>query len=357
MGQSCPSGVLVGVYDVIKGYEDAVRSIVPEMFSLIQVRYRVLQMIDASGPIGRRVLIDSLQLSEREVRNETTLLKEQNLIEITQKGMISTEHGRVIIEQLKPLFQELSGLKAMETTLSSILGINKVIIVPGDLESDQSVSTLLGKEAVTLLMDLAKKNNDVAVTGGSSVAALANHLSPVKSLNTLRFIAARGSIGEELENQANTLVAEFANKCKATYRTLYFPEYLSEQAYELMLEEPKVKEMLEIYDNIDLVIHGIGTAKEMATRRNTSSEIIDLLKVSKAVGEAFGYYFDESGQIVYRINTIGIQLEQVKSSPNIIAIAGGANKAKALNAYFKNAPKQTVLITDEACANRIIEGL
>jgi len=42
--------------------------------------------------------------------------------------------------------------------------------------------------------------------------------------------------------------------------------------------------------------------------------------------------------------------------PIIFAVAGGQSKAKAVNAYMKNAPKQTWLITDEACANEILKG-
>jgi len=336
--------------------QTAVNVLIPELSAVIQQRYRILQMIAAAGPIGRRSLIDTLHLSERTVRNEITVLNDQKLIETTQKGMSCTNKGYEVLEVLKETFQEVSGLSSKEKELAKVLGIQKVIIVPGDVNHDASIQQLLGKEASEYLSRIATQDATVAITGGSTVAALPNFLSPTKSLSTLTFVAARGSLGNEMSLQANTLVSQFAKQCGAHFHTLYLPENLSKTAFSSVTQEPMIKEVLDLYDHIDIVIHGIGTAKDMAYRRDSSEAVIQLLNEKNAVGEAFGYYFDESGEIVYRINTIGIQLEQVKQSPHIIAVAGGTLKAKAIQAYFKSEPaKQTVLITDEGAANAILE--
>ncbi|RHW36850.1 hypothetical protein D1B33_09635 [Lysinibacillus yapensis] len=331
------------------------QQLVPELSAIFQLRYRILQTIAVSGPIGRRTILEVLNITERTVRNETTLLNNQNLVETTQKGMICTPKGYELLEGLKETFQQISGLSFKEKKLSEILGIKKVIIVPGDVDIDSSIKQLLGKEASEFLTNIAGKDDIVAVTGGSSIAAMANFLSPVKSLGTLTFVAARGSLGNELNVEANTLVTKFASQCGAQSRTLFLPENLSETAYNAMIQEPMVKDILNLYEQTNIVIHGIGSAQEMAIRRQSSESIIERLRNEKAVGEAFGYYFDENGEIIYRINTIGIQLEQVKDSQNIIAVAGGSTKAKAILAYFKkDAAKQTVLVTDEGAANGIL---
>lgn len=93
----------------------------------------------------------------------------------------------------------------------------------------------------------------------------------------------------------------------------------------------------------------------MAHRRSMAPEVIAMLNKKKAVGEAFGYFFDEKGQIVYRISRIGIQLEDLASMECVIAVAGGASKAKAIVSYMKHAPKQTCLITDEGAAKAILK--
>ena len=264
--------------------------------------------------------------------------------------MICTELGYEVIEQLKQLYHEMSGLAKKEQQIATAFGIEKVMIVPGSFQ-DEASRVLLGKEGSQLLAKLVQANSKIAITGGSSVAALAPYLQPEDHLSSAQFIAARGGIGEEMSQQANVLVSQFAKACNATYKTLFLPEFLSEQAYIAMKAEPSVQEIIRLYEQVNVVIHGIGTAQEMAEKRGSTEQEKALLREKGAVGEAFGYYFNEDGEIVHQIHTICIQPEHVKNSDHVIAIAGGAYKAKAIKAYLKHAAQQTILIIDEEAAN------
>ncbi|MBW9234453.1 sugar-binding domain-containing protein, partial [Leptospira santarosai] len=133
------------------------------------------------------------------------------------------------------------------------------------------------------------------------------------------------------------------------------PDHLSETAYKTMIKEPVIKEMMDLYDHTNIVIHGIGDAKEMAKRRNSSLEELDIISEKQAVGEAFGYYFNEQGKAVHRIRTVGIQLKQLNQVKHLLAVAGGASKASAMLSYLKHAPHQTVLITDEGAAKKLTQ--
>ena len=93
----------------------------------------------------------------------------------------------------------------------------------------------------------------------------------------------------------------------------------------------------------------------MAHRRQSSQDVIDNLQHHQAVGEAFGYYFDAQGQIVHKVKTIGLQLENLENKEFIFAVAGGQSKGEAIKAYLSIAPENTVLITDEAAAKIILQ--
>lgn len=336
---------------------EAIRLLLPEIDRSLQNRYRMLQAIQAQGPIGRRTLADVLNRTEREIRNEMGILQEKQLIQVFQKGMILTELGHIVLEKLKLNFYEISGLAEKEKQLANHLNIQKVAVVPGDVDIDPSAKSLLGKEASYILGERATPKSIVAVTGGSSVATLSQHLVEAKPFNTMKFVSARGSMRNDVSLQANTLVSQFAKKCGGQYHTLLLPEFLSEQAYTLMMEEPIVKETVQLYDDTNIVIHGIGTASEMGKLRDMPLTEYEQLINKGAVGEAFGYYFDAMGNVVYRIQTVGIQIEQVKKSELILAIAGGKSKAMAIEAYFKIAAKHTVLITDEGAADEILKHI
>lgn len=326
----------------------------PEIDVIFQKRFRILQTLATFGPIGRRALAEQLSMTERDIRNETAVLSEQQLILIQKKGMICSPNGYEVLGRLSELYRELSGIVAKEQQLAKRFAIAKVIIVPGDAERDATVKQQLGKEAAQVLQQLAQVKDKIAVTGGSSVASLKEYLAPHTVLSETEFLAARGGMGDEMTFQANTIVAKFAKRCGATYRTLFLPEHLSEQAYEAMQHEPIIQEMIAQYEQVNIVVHGIGAAYEMAKRRNSSQLEQQTLDDLGAVGEAFGYYFNKEGDIVHHIRTIGIQLEQVNKARHVLAIAAGANKATAIQAYFKNAAAQTILITDEQTANEML---
>ncbi|KOY82188.1 sugar-binding domain-containing protein [Lysinibacillus sp. FSL H8-0500] len=336
---------------------EAQQRLLPEMYPLLQLRYRILQTVQLMQPIGRRTLADTLKMTEREIRKETDILREQGLLDSQKSGMVCTDDGEVVIEKLRALVYEWSGLTQLAKQLETHFGIQRVVVVPGDYNEDDTILSLLGKEAALQFMSTAFEGQVVAVTGGKSVASLAQFLHPLETTKDITFVAARGGIGHDMQMQANTLVATFAMQMEAQYRTLFLPEYLSEQAYQALLTEPMVTEMMTFYDHADCVIHGIGSAEEMAIRRNSSPEDLRILEEKGAVSEAFGYYFNTEGEMVHRIRTIGIQLEQVKNSQQVIAVAAGRQKVNAMLSYFKVAPKQTIFITDEAAAKAIAARL
>ncbi|MFJ8458865.1 sugar-binding transcriptional regulator [Lysinibacillus xylanilyticus] len=335
---------------------EAQQKLLPEISPLLQSRYRILQTVQLMQPIGRRTLADSLKMTEREIRKETDILREQGLLDSLKSGMVCTDDGEVVIEKLRALVYEWSGLTQLAKLLENHFGLQRVIVVPGDYNEDDTVLTLLGKEAAHQFISTSFDGQIVAVTGGKSVASITQFLHPADTHN-ITFVAARGGIGHEMQMQANTLVSTFSMQMDAQYRTLFLPEHLSEQAYQAMLTEPMVTEMMDYYDRADCVIHGIGSAEEMAVRRNSSPEDLRILEEKGAVSEAFGYYFNAEGEIVHRIRTIGIQFEQVQRSKQVIAVAAGQQKVKAMLSYFKVAPEQTIFITDEAAAKAIAEGL
>lgn len=341
--------------EMMDALSEAQKKLMPEMSDLLKKRYQVLETIKMEQPIGRRTLCELAQVKERDIRKETDLLRNQQLIEMKPAGMFITEQGEEVLRILKNFVHDLTGMTDLEKKLQNLLGIQKAVVIPQDSDEIPTVKFQIGNETAGLLEKLFEENRKFAVTGGSTIAAISKELRADKLNPSLQFIAARGGLGEDVLHQANTIASAFAGKTGGSFKTLYLPDHLSAEAYELMLKEPMIKEMMELYDQTDVVIHGIGNAEEMALRRKSSAEEVEKIRSGGAVSEAFGYYFDKHGKVVYRIRTAGIQLEQVQKAPAILAVAGGHSKAKAILSYFKNAPERTVLVTDEGAAKEILK--
>lgn len=329
------------------------KRIAPELFELIESRYNILLNILFHQPIGRRTLANKLNMGERIVRKETNKLQEENLIEILRQGMIVTKEGKLIIKRLQKLLYEIKGLSTLERKTKEALSIDHLIILPGNVEANPKELDLLGVAAANFIKSILKDHMIIGVTGGSSVLAVAEGMTPLR-LSNISVIPARGGMGRDANKQANNIAAQLANKLNGSYELIHMPDDVEGEILQALKANPIIKQTLEKLKNLDVLIYGISKAEEIAERRGLLDEKRKVLLKSNAVAEAFGHYFDKDGNVIYRSSSVGIGIEEFKKIPYAIAVAGGANKAEAIKANCK-IRKDLILITDESAANTIIK--
>lgn len=328
------------------------QKIIPEMLELLDKRYSILKNIYYNQPVGRRALSQELKLGERVVRTEVNFLKNQGLIEINSIGMMVTKEGENILERLEEMIHEINGLSNIEENLQRFLQIEKVMVIPGDLDKDSTVLKEMGRVAASYIKSIMRNDSVIALTGGTSVAQVVENFPRISRENVL-VVPARGGIGREVETQASTLAAKLANKLGANHKLLHVPDNLSHEALETMMHEPGIMDTLKSISIADILIFGIGRADEMSRRRGLNDDDVKNLLSQGAVAEAFGYYFNRNGEIIFITPTMGLKFDDVKYIKNIIAIAGGKNKAEAIIATKTHNPHM-VLVTDEGAAKEII---
>jgi len=329
------------------------QKIVPELIDLLGKRYDILKTVCYNQPIGRRILADHMDISERIVRNEINFLKSQNLIEVNAMGMFITTEGEEIINLLKNFIHEIKGLSKFERSIEKHLNLKQVIVVPGNVEIDKSVLKELGKAAANYAMDIIKDNSIIALTGGTTVKEVVDSFPQNKKYNNILVLPARGGMARNVEIQANTLVARLAEKICGNYELLHVPDNLSNAALTAILNEKNIKNIIDKIQNAEILIYGIGRAKDMALKRGLPEKEIKVLEELGAVGEAFGQYYNEIGEIIYYTPTVVVRREDVKNNKILIAVAAGKNKARAIIATEMNS-SSTVLIIDQSAAEEII---
>lgn len=336
---------------------DLLESVVPGLISEFLQRFDILKSIDLLAPVGRRVLSEHLHLSERVLRSQTDVLKSQGLLKTSPAGMSLSDEGPRVMNGLEPVANRFLGLTSQEKQLAERLNIERCFIVRGDQAESPVVSKQLGivlNDALAKL--LPEGNNTIVVMGGSTMASVATRLKPELSQHRqLIFVPGRGGIGESVSKQANSVAATMAKQTAGEAKSLYIPEQLSESTYHPLLNEPTVRPVLDLIVHAGVAIHGIGRADAMAQRRGVNSEIKSYLRKARAVGEAFGSFYNKEGRILYQVHRIGLQLQDVQHFNHVFAVAGGHDKAQAIESYMKIAPHQTILITDEGAANVILK--
>lgn len=338
---------------------DLLTKLTPEMIPIMTERIQILEGIYSFQPIGRRVLAEELNLTERVLRTEIEVLKNQNLIHSTKKGMQLTQEGEALFKEINQLCQRQSERQEKEDRLKKLLNIEQCLIVEGNSDQEETTKKELGRRITKLLAErLPSGETTIGVTGGTTMATVAEQFTTeLSSHRALVFVPARGSMKEGLAIQANAISETMAKQTNGKNQVLYVPETVSPQVLSLLMEEPEIRRTLELLYNADCVLFSISDAMRMAERRNTDSKTMTLLQKEQAVGEAFGEYFNKEGKTVYSIPQIGLQSRQLKQIPLVVAAAGGESKAEAIAAFAKKAPEQLVLVTDEGAADKILRNV
>ncbi|MGY4688990.1 sugar-binding transcriptional regulator [Salibacterium sp. K-3] len=325
----------------------------PDVLEVMEKRYRILQYLRLMQPVGRRTLAGSLDISERVLRSEVLFLKEQSLLHIGSGGMVLTEDGESLLEGLEETMKSVTGLADREQRVAETLQVERVIIVPGNSDRYSWVKKELGRACIQQMKDMLQPEDIVAVAGGTTLADVAEMMTPDEKFSSVTFVPARGGLGEKVEIQSNTISSTMAVKANGNYRLLHVPDQLSRETRESLVLEPGIKELLRLIRRAGIVVHGVGAASTMAERRGTEDSILDTLREKQAVAEAFGYYFDRDGRIVHKEKTIGLQLDDLQENQKVMTVAGGASKAEAIIAYMNYRPSD-VLITDEGAAMAVL---
>jgi len=330
------------------------KRITPELVELLENRYFIMQHIYLNQPIGRRSLASMIAWPERRLRTETKRLEELGLLEIEPKGMRLSSEGEEVFGRLETFIFHVKNLNPIAQAIKQKFECKDIVIVPGDCDEDENIKKLLGREAGLYLKKVLKNGDIIAVTGGTTMAQVPKSMNYTSGYEKVIVAPGRGSLGEKVEIQSNTIAVELAAKLRAKYKLLYIPDNLGTDAMESVVNEPGIKDVIDTIKKADILLHGIGGAEEMAIRRGLPEEEIRKILDRGAVAEAFGYYFNNEGEVVYTTTSVGLSIKDLKNIRTVIAIAGGRSKAPALRSFLKfHTP--AVFITDEGAARGLLE--
>ena len=299
-----------------------------------------------------RDLAARLNLPEREVRAAAAMLKDQGLITMDAAGMQLTERAVEVLPGARELSRAMAGLSKLEQALSRLLNVPHVVVVSGNADQDPQALRDVGRAAAQRIHKLVQNGTIMAVAGGSTMREVARGMQNAGPMNVM-VIPARGGMGSSVETQANTIAAEIAGKLGGRHQSVHLPDNLDTAALQEMMKVPEVAEAFSLMQNSTLLVHGVGRADSMAQQRRLAPDAAEIIRRKKAVGEAFGDFFDFNGQTVWQASTLSAAIPHQSLNSKMVAVAAGEKKAEAIIASTRHDTHDT-LITDEGAARRII---
>lgn len=240
-------------------------------------------------------------------------------------------------------------------------GLNDVILTSGEGLTTETLRTALGMTAGRYLLRLLREDSLIGIGWGRTLYEMVNSLPPHSKVN-LHIIPLIGGIGRMASSfQVNEIARRFAELFDATYRCLYVPAFTQDlDIWNAFMKMHEVKEVQELWQRLDLAIVGIG---HVEFQKISSMFFVDYISPSSlaklqahgAVGDICGQFFDVHGKPVKtELEVIGISLDQLAAIHQVVAIAGGREKTKAILGALRGGYVKT-LITDTETAYALLE--
>lgn len=338
-----------------------INTVIPGASDTLLIRYNIMQMLyGVDERIGRKHIAKRVGITERHVRTTMDQMREQGLIDISQRGVTLTPFGQKVLLSLNHLIKDSNRehFYELEMQLRRYLGVDHCRIVAGNGDEDPTVFELLGQSVQQILMDYLPRNESVvAVTGGSTLARIGKEFTPeLSQSHAITFVPTRGGFGGAFEIQSNTIGGFMAQQTNSRYVPLFVPENVSKETSEVLMQDPSILRAIELSKRADSLLLSVGSAEVMAERRDISENQREKIEEEAAVGEAFGVFFDKDGHKILRYPRLGMQLEDIGVIPLLITVVAGETKAEAIEAFYKVAPKHGWLVCDESIAKKIIKG-
>jgi deoxyribonucleoside regulator len=291
-------------------------------------------------------------LTQEEIAGRTNLSRQKVsrlLIAARKAGIIKT----VVLNPMKVdshLVQELK----------NEFGLKEVVLTAGETLDSSQLREGIGLAAAEYLQGNLRDDQLVGIGWGRTLFETVNLLRPEreKHINVIPLIGGLGDISAYF--QVNELTRRLSDAFSGTYRHLYVPAFIEDlTVLENLVNSQEVRQVAELWKRLDVAIVGIGHVEfqqmsSMFFVDHITPQTLALLEEKGTVGDICARFFNINGDQVHpEMGVVGISLEELKNIPDVIAIAGGMEKVRALVGALRGNYIKT-LIVDTATARAVL---
>jgi DNA-binding transcriptional regulator LsrR (DeoR family) len=250
----------------------------------------------------------------------------------------------------------------LETALIHQYKLRDAIVVDCLSDDESQIMSDIGAAAAYYIETTTKDDEVIGISSwSSSLLAMLDAMHPLSNISGVQVVQVLGGVGNpSAEAHAFRLTGRFAALVNGTAIFLPAPGIVaSEMALQIFIEDPSVKEVFGLFDQITTALVGIGSvepSKLLDLSGNVfAAEEQEFLRNQGAVGDILLRFYDKQGQPVessFNNRVISMKLEQLRQIERSIGVAGGERKFEAiqgaLHGHWIN-----ILVTDRTTAEHL----
>jgi DNA-binding transcriptional regulator LsrR (DeoR family) len=251
----------------------------------------------------------------------------------------------------------------LEDRLRQKFGLAEAIVADCAEDREEPILSSIGDAAAHFLESTLKDGEVIGISSWSqTLLRMVDKTHPMKRVAASKVVQTLGGMGNPgVEIHATQLTTRLARLTQAEPILLPAPGVAASTAGRLvLLGDPYVRSAMDEFRNITLALLGIGAVQpsEVLARSGNVFTHDELEAVSRrgAVGDISLRFFDAEGRAVEAPldeRVIGMTLDQIKSIPRVVALAGGERKVAAIRGALLGGLLH-VLITDRFTAAKLL---
>jgi len=251
----------------------------------------------------------------------------------------------------------------IEQALRQRYGLTEAIVAECFEDREEAILSAIGAAAAHYLEATLNEGEVIGISSWSaSLLRMVDAIHPIKRPRAERVVQILGGIGNpSVQSHATQLTTRLALLTGAEAQLLPAQGVVSSSAARLvMLGDVYVRAAMDQFRRMTIAFVGIGALQPSVMLANsgnafTNDELQDLAKRG-AVGDISLRFFDRQGQPVHGPldeRVIGVTLEELKTTPRVVGVAGGDRKVEAIRACLTGG-FVNVLVTDKFTAEKLL---
>mgnify|MGYP005842966771 CR=1 FL=1 len=221
--------------------------------------------------------------------------------------------------------------------------------------SEEYTQANLGKFAAPYVADMINDSNVIGINLGASVEKTVNSLETQSFSNSgsRKVVQIMGGFNnnEVYATHPNEIVKKLGSILNCDYYYLNGPVIVEQpELRKALMKENSIKQVTDLWDDIDLAIMGIGVADDRSKLfKLFNSDMTAKIRKSKVCGELNINFFDIKGGYVPLIeeHKISIPYDKLKNINKKVVICSGEYKSEAILGALRGGMID-VLVTDSA---------
>lgn len=305
-----------------------------------------------------QLMVQVARLYHENQLNQEEIAKRLNLTRQKVSRLLIAAKSQGIVRTV--VYDPTPGDSDLGNDLKKRFHLHDVVITPGENLEGTHLRAAIGLAAAEYLKRQLQADQNVGIGWGRTLYETTNLIreGEQKHINVIPLIGGIGDISPFF--QVNELVRQLANKFDGSFRNLYAPAFIEDHTVLVnLLKTQEIAQSSESWARLDVAVVGIGHVEfqkisSMFFADHITPQTLSLLESKGTVGDICARFFDIHGaQVFPELGVIGINLDQLKSVPEVIAIAGGAEKVRAVLGALRGGYIKT-LITDTTTARAVL---